>query len=67
MRSFVLRPAEPDLARDVLQVAGVRTHHNSQNLPMLAIDRKWGYVLARGTWSLQKTLEHPAAGASGQA
>lgn len=43
-------------ARDVLQVAVVRTHHNSKNLPMIAIDRKLGYVLARGTWLLEKGL-----------
>ncbi len=47
-------------ARDVLQVATVRTHHNSRNLPMIAIDRKLGYVQTPGTWLLEKDLVHDA-------
>ncbi len=43
-------------ARDELHVAAVRTHHNSRNLPMIAIDRKLGYVQTPGTWLLEKTL-----------
>lgn len=43
-------------ARDELHVATVRTHHNSRNLPMIAIDRKLGYVQTRGTWLLEKDL-----------
>ncbi len=35
-------------ARDVLKVDEVRTNHNSQNDPMLAIDRKFGYVQTHG-------------------
>jgi len=31
-------------ARDVLKVNTIRTHHNSRNLPMIAIDCKFGYV-----------------------
>ncbi len=44
-------------AREVLKVSTVRTHHNSKNLPMFAIDRKLGYVRRPGTWLLEKTLE----------
>lgn len=49
-------------ARDILQVSTVRTHHNSRNAPMIAIDRKLGYVLARGLVSMEKVLWHDAAG-----
>ncbi|MCK7481789.1 MAG: GNAT family N-acetyltransferase [Candidatus Moduliflexus flocculans] len=35
-------------ARDVLKVGEVRTNHNSQNDPMIAIDRKFGYVQTHG-------------------
>lgn len=50
-------------ARAVLQVATVRTHHNSRNLPMIAIDCKLGYVRTPGTWRLTKDLadDTPAA------
>jgi GNAT superfamily N-acetyltransferase len=44
-------------ARDVLKVDTVRTHHNAQNLPMIAIDRKFGYVQTPGTFSMEKRLE----------
>lgn len=52
-------------ARDVLQVATVHTHHNSRNLPMIAIDRKLGYVQTPGTWLMEKSLgcDTPAAAA----
>lgn len=43
-------------ARDELHVATVRTHHNSRNLPMIAIDRKLGYVQTPGSWLLEKRL-----------
>jgi RimJ/RimL family protein N-acetyltransferase/L-amino acid N-acyltransferase YncA len=43
-------------ARDVLRVHTVRTHHGSKNLPMIAIDRKLGYVQVPGTVSMEKTL-----------
>jgi RimJ/RimL family protein N-acetyltransferase len=44
-------------ARDVLNVNSVRTHHNTQNLPMIAIDRKLGYTRLRGTFLMEKNLE----------
>lgn len=43
-------------ARDVLKVKTVRTNHNSQNAPMIAIDRKFGYVQTPGTFSMVKRL-----------
>jgi RimJ/RimL family protein N-acetyltransferase len=43
-------------ARDELRVTRVRTHHNSQNLPMIAIDRKLGYVEMPGTYCMEKVL-----------
>lgn len=43
-------------ARDVLKVKTVRTNHNSQNAPMIAIDRKFGYVQTPGTFSMEKRL-----------
>ena len=43
-------------ARDVLKVNTVRTHHNSRNLPMIAIDRKFGYVQLSETISMEKSL-----------
>mgnify|MGYP001574575271 CR=1 FL=1 len=44
-------------ARDVLKAHLVRTTHNSENLPALAIDRKLGYVQIRGTYLMEKMLE----------
>lgn len=44
-------------ARDVLKVDKVRTHHNTFNLPMLAIDRKLGYVQQPGTFAMEKKLD----------
>jgi GNAT superfamily N-acetyltransferase len=44
-------------ARDVLKVKTVRTHHNDMNLPMIAIDRKFGYVQIPGVVTMMKTLE----------
>ncbi|MEW6401973.1 MAG: GNAT family N-acetyltransferase [Chloroflexota bacterium] len=43
-------------ARDVLKVHIVRTHHNMKNLPMIAIDRKLGYKMLRGTFLMEKSL-----------
>ena len=43
-------------ARDVLNVNLVRTHHNAQNLPMIAIDRKFGYFQLPGTFLMEKNL-----------
>jgi GNAT superfamily N-acetyltransferase len=44
-------------ARDILKVNKVRTHHNTKNLPMIAIDRKLGYTLMPGTFLMEKILE----------
>lgn len=43
-------------ARDVLKVDTVRTNHNSKNAPMIAVDRKFGYVQSPGMFSMEKTL-----------
>ncbi len=43
-------------ARDVLKVKSVHTHHNTLNLPMIAIDRKFGYVQMAGTYLMEKLL-----------
>jgi len=44
-------------ARDILKVSTVRTHHNTLNNPMLAIDRKLGYKPLPGTFLMEKVLE----------
>jgi RimJ/RimL family protein N-acetyltransferase len=44
-------------AREVLKVDKVRTTHNTFNLPMIAIDRKLGYVPLPGTFRMEKVLE----------
>ena len=44
-------------ARNVLKAHTVRTHHNAKNAPMIAIDRKFGYVQMPGTCLLEKMLE----------
>ena len=43
-------------ARDVLGVKLVRTNHNALNQPMIAIDRKFGYVQSRGNFYMRKVL-----------
>jgi mycothiol synthase len=43
-------------ARDTLKVTVVRTHHNTKNLPMLAIDRKFGYRPLPGSFLMEKEL-----------
>lgn len=43
-------------ARDVLGVKMVRTNHNSLNEPMIAIDRKFGYVQSPGYYYMRKHL-----------
>lgn len=48
-------------ARNVLGVATVRTHHNSRNAPMIAIDRKFGYVETSGITVMEKVLAGPCA------
>jgi RimJ/RimL family protein N-acetyltransferase len=49
-------------ARDVLQVTVVRTHHNAENLPMIAIDKKFGYVQTPGILLMKKILSQPSGG-----
>lgn len=43
-------------ARNILKADTVRTHHNTNNLPMIAIDRKFGYVQLPGTYLMEKVL-----------
>ena len=43
-------------ARDVLGVKTVRTNHNALNEPVIAIDRKFGYVQTPGYFSMRKYL-----------
>jgi GNAT superfamily N-acetyltransferase len=43
-------------ARDVLQVRLVRTDHNALNDPMIAIDRKLGYVQTPGNFTMVKEI-----------
>ena len=43
-------------ARDVLKVDEVRTNHNSQNIPMIAIDRKFGYIQTTGSFVMVKKI-----------
>jgi hypothetical protein len=43
-------------ARAALDVDTVRTHHNARNLPMIAIDRKLGYVQSTGLFLMVKSL-----------
>jgi len=41
-------------ARQALGVHQVRTHHNMKNLPMIAIDKKLGYVQMPGAFLMEK-------------
>lgn len=43
-------------AREALGVHSVHTHHNTKNPPMLAIDRKLGYVELAGVYKMEKRL-----------
>jgi len=43
-------------ARDVLKVSAVHTDHNTMNQPMIAIDRKFGYIEVPGNFIMQKIL-----------
>jgi GNAT superfamily N-acetyltransferase len=43
-------------AKKNLDVKTVRTHHNTKNLPMIAIDRKLGYKLLPGDYLMEKRL-----------
>jgi len=44
-------------AREVLKVNTVRTNHNAQNDPMIAIDRKLGYIQTPGMFMMVKRLD----------
>jgi RimJ/RimL family protein N-acetyltransferase len=44
-------------ARDQLGVDKVRTNHDADNAPMIAIDRQLGYVQVPGTCRMEKTLK----------
>ena len=44
-------------ARDVLKANSVLTHHNTKNLPMIAIDRKLGYRQMPGTILMEKIIK----------
>lgn len=43
-------------ARDVLGAKTVHTHHNLDNAPIIAIDRKFGYVQTPGNYVMEKDL-----------
>lgn len=43
-------------ARDVLKVNIVHTDHNTMNQPIIAIDRKFGYIEMPGTFVMKKVL-----------
>lgn len=43
-------------ARDVLKVKEVHTDHNTMNQPIIAIDRKFGYIEMPGTFVMKKAL-----------
>ncbi|MBI5353292.1 MAG: GNAT family N-acetyltransferase [Chloroflexi bacterium] len=43
-------------ARDMLKVSIVHTDHNTMNQPMIAIDRKFGYIEVPGNFIMQKML-----------
>lgn len=43
-------------ARDTLKVNVVHTDHNTMNQPIIAIDRKFGYVEMPGTFVMKKVL-----------
>ena len=44
-------------AKDKLKVNIVHTDHNTMNQPIIAIDRKFGYVEMPGTFVMKKVLE----------
>lgn len=44
-------------AREVLKVKTVQTHHNDQNQPMIAIDRKFGYLQIPGVYTMVKEMD----------
>ena len=43
-------------ARNALGVNRVRTHHNTNNQPMIAIDRKFGYRQLPGDFVMEKMV-----------
>lgn len=44
-------------ARDLLKVNMVYTDNNAQNVPMIAINRKLGYTMLPGTFTMEKIFE----------
>jgi L-amino acid N-acyltransferase YncA len=44
-------------AREVLKVKTVQTHHNDKNQPMIAIDRKFGYIQIPGVFTMVKEMD----------
>jgi L-amino acid N-acyltransferase YncA len=44
-------------ARRELKTRQVRTHHNTKNLPILAIDRKFGYRQVGGNYLMEKVMD----------
>jgi GNAT superfamily N-acetyltransferase len=44
-------------ARSVFNAKIVRTHHNTRNLPMIAIDTRFGYRVVSGAYLMEKILE----------
>jgi GNAT superfamily N-acetyltransferase/RimJ/RimL family protein N-acetyltransferase len=44
-------------ARSSLQAKTVRTHHNTKNLPMIAIDTKFGYRVVSGAYVMERNVE----------
>lgn len=42
--------------RDVMGDKQVKTNHNALNEPMIAIDRKFGYVISPGNLYMRKRL-----------
>lgn len=51
VKVLALRYARNELKADI-----VRTHHNTKNLPMIAIDTKFGYKLLPGSFLMDKVL-----------
>jgi len=43
-------------ARQELKLSEVRTHHNTMNDPIIAIDKKFGYTVLPGTFIMEKKL-----------
>ncbi len=55
-RLWTAEPEHGPYAQGTLGVDSVRTHHDTKNVPMIAIDRKFGYVQQPGACRMEKTL-----------